>query len=430
MRWTRDHAYPAVAVGLTLLVVLLLIFGPRACRRGTADLPRVEAGDLTFETSFPVPTGPVDNGATDLAEGGQALSLTATGALRFGCHSPLLIATVSIATPSAPSQILEPCRYVPEAPGDGAHLGGSFAFGDRLVVSKFVYYDGNGAAWWTHQHSEDDGATWSPLRKVGTMNAGYYAGYMGSVPAPWAAELGAPAFTGQGILSIISRTSSGPAAFGFDPMSLGRGDPVAATPWLYYDLEHPLHNPDVQNDWFTRADQLGGAFFVPGTRSFLVVGLHGMGVPCYGSGTGNQAEAGTPGPDGMMRCYDPLNGAQGEHAYPYRGQVWAYDAHDLVAVARGERQPWSVQPYAVWALPGVSQESYRVRRGGVAFDPATGRLYVTEVFYTSPRVEVFHVKQFTAPPTPGGVTYRCTMDLEGSSPALLMGPARCEPVSR
>ena len=422
---------------IVLVFVLLVIALPRACRYRSTDIPRVEADDLTFETSFSVPTSGAMNGPTDLSEGGQALSLAPDGGLYFGCHSPLMFAKVSIAAPGAPSQLLEPCRYVPEAPGDGSHLGGLLTLGDRLVASKFVFYDGNGAAWWSHQHSLDGGVTWSPLEKVGTdagpngqpLNAGFYAGYMGAVPATWAEAFGAPAFTGQGILSIISRTSSGPAAFGFDPAHLGLAYPVQTQPWVYYPLDHPLANPDTQNEWFSRADQLGGAFFVPGSRSLLFVGMHGMGVPCYGSGTANQADAGTVGPDGMMRCYDPLNGSQGEHVYPYRGQVWAYDVDDLLAVRHGDRAPWDVKPYAVWALPGVSQEAYRVRRGGVAFNPATGALYVTETFGTAPRVDVFRLRGL-APAPPAGVTYRCTMELTGVSPSLLAGPARCEPVSR
>ena len=59
-------------------------------------------------------------------------------------------------------------------------------------------------------------------------------------------ELGAPYLTGQAALSIISRTSSGPAAFGFDPQRLGAAV-TPATPLVEYPLAHPLAPQTTQN---------------------------------------------------------------------------------------------------------------------------------------------------------------------------------------
>ena len=73
---------------------------------------------------------------------------------------------------------------------------------------------------------------------MGTLSPGLYAGYMAVVPPEWRTLLGGPAITGQGVLSIIGRTSFGPAAFAFDPDGLGRENPVPATPLVYYTMEH------------------------------------------------------------------------------------------------------------------------------------------------------------------------------------------------
>jgi hypothetical protein len=151
-------------------------------------------------------------------------------------------------------------------------------------------------------------------------------------------------------------------------------------------MEDPIADSNASNDLFTRDDKLGGIAFPPGTRSVLFVGTHGTGPPCYGAGTSED-----PPPNGA--CHNPLTGSQGEHSYPYRGQVWAYDANDLARVREGDLDPWKVRPYAVWPLPGVSEETTRVMRGGVTFDPETRRLYLAEDYGEFPRVHVFTIAQ-------------------------------------
>jgi len=82
---------------------------------------------------------------------------------------------------------------------------------------------------------------------------------------------------------------------------------------------------------------------------------------------------------------------KGDHAYPYAYYVWAYDAHDLVAVKMGTKQPWDVVPYAVWTLelPYAPGKGHHI--GGVAYDPASGRIFVSQQFADGdlPIVHVF-----------------------------------------
>ena len=74
--------------------------------------------------------------------------------------------------------------------------------------------------------------------KVGTVPAGFVSGYFGLIPAEWQGALGGPVLNGHCCLSIISRTSYGPAAFAIDPTQLGTIDPVPISPLVYYPNEH------------------------------------------------------------------------------------------------------------------------------------------------------------------------------------------------
>ena len=54
-----------------------------------------------------------------------------------------------------------------------------------------------------------------------TGKAGFVAGYMANIPAQWQSLLGGPALTGQCCIPLVTRTSFGPSAFGFDPAGIG-----------------------------------------------------------------------------------------------------------------------------------------------------------------------------------------------------------------
>jgi hypothetical protein len=254
-----------------------------------------------------------------------------------------------------------------------------------------VAYDANAAAGVSHfvvSSTNLATASVSGLYQVGTLNAGYVAGYMAAIPSEWQGVLGAPYLTGQSNLSIVTRTSSGPAAFGFNPQTLGAGA-NPATPYLYYPANNPLGPYEGSaNPIESGTTAVNGAVFVPGTSSLLYFGSTGTSYDGYGVGndwgTGNSFK----GPAS-------LNGQ-------YAMQVWAYNANDLAAVKNGTLQPWQVQPYDVWNL-NIPVASGDTTLGGVAFDPASGRVYVSVLYaddaqpYTYlPLIEVFQVTTGTA----------------------------------
>jgi hypothetical protein len=61
----------------------------------------------------------------------------------------------------------------------------------------------------------------------------------------------------------------------------------------------------------------------------------------------------------------------------YEYQVWAYDVLDFIDVKNGIKQPWEIEPYDVWTFDWAFPESRKLI-GGTTFDPATGRLFVSQ----------------------------------------------------
>jgi hypothetical protein len=205
---------------------------------------------------------------------------------------------------------------------------------------------------------------------------------MAPVPAEWRARLGAPYVTGQAALCIIGRTSSGPALFGFDPQDLGNA-PAPVKPYVYYPLAHPLGKINARNPYFNGNTEITGVFFVPGTRSVVFFGAHGTGDVGYGP---------------AEKFNDPHRGSKGWHSVngEYAYQVWAYDVEDFVAVKEGMKKPWEIRPIEVKTFEFPIDHAAK-HLGGVAFDPATGRLYVSQLWAgggdSLPLIHVFQVPQ-------------------------------------
>jgi hypothetical protein len=158
---------------------------------------------------------------------------------------------------------------------------------------------------------------------------------------------------------------------------------VPDTPLVYYPAKHPTIG-GWSDSWnpgagilFNGSTVVRGLVFPEGSRSLLFFGTQGTGPFCYGEGSKNPADTGKPVGDGAEWCYDPDAGSKGVHGYPYVATVWAYDANDLLAVKKGQKRPWSVRPYATWALK-LPFPSAQI--GGAAYDASTGTIYVSQQF--------------------------------------------------
>ena len=377
--------------------------------------PLIQQSGLVYLGAFKLP--PWTSDATSFSYGGTALGYNPARNSLFLVGHDQYQRTAEVAIPPlvqstslnalGTATFLQPFTDVTEGklpsinPSDpnAKKIGGHLVYNGQLYVSGYSYYDGAGTQVLSHFVRP---VSWTPTGQVqgpyqiGTLGAGFVSGYMTPIPPEWQSTFGGPALTGNCCLPIISRTSYGPAAFVFDPAALGHTTPVPDTPLVYYPSSHPTigtwggsWNPSGGIFW-DGSTVIRGLVFPSHSRSVLFFGTQGVGGFCYGQGTSDPTLAGqpVPGSSGVIYCYDPDNPYKGTHGYPYVAMVWAYDATDLLAVKQGQKQPWDVKPYATWTLP-LPFTSPQI--GGAAYDPATGKVYVSQQFGngTDPVIQVF-----------------------------------------
>ncbi len=167
--------------------------------------------------------------------------------------------------------------------------------------------------------------------------------------------------------------SQGPTLFAFHAFDTDTptGN-LNALPLLYYRVKFPgcagpNISPTAECDYpdFTMCDNwTGGAFVDDGQRrAIMLLGYKGLGSNCYGGAA----------------CGDPCNAYQGYHCHPYERQVIFYDIHELGAIARTERDPWSVLPYTIWRPDEFYLQGNPCwNAGGMVFDSRSGRLFMVE----------------------------------------------------
>ena len=360
-------------------------------------------------------------------------------------------------------------------PDTGVYLAGLLVYrdsvnGDKLIGTAENSFDAGNTAKLSHFFSNlvwNNGTTvgFNGMYKVGTLNPAFVGGWMTNVPSDLQTLLGGPALTGQGGLSIISRTSAGPAAFAFDPADLGKNNlgtelnPVADVPLVYYPEAHQTVGPyGGQGVGYHEGVMMGGMTMLDGTRTVLFFSTSGIGPSSYGGGSpdpifadeckapdvcitpANCLSYSTPSYDacnaargysicadvnncttgmkalpyppgfpgaGLGVIYDPVNGTEGPHAYPYINQIWAYDANDLAAAKNAHQvtsddfnscrfqtdattnpptclavgqtvQPWNVVPYAKFPMPLLAAPTGLTSRVTATWDSVHDILYVVE----------------------------------------------------
>lgn len=432
------------------------------------DLSLLQQSDITYLGAFKVPSGDFGSplysgftyGGTGLAYNQQHDSLFIVGhnwhQLTAEISIPQIIQSTNTAS-LAIANVLQPFADVTEgnranigsggaACGGSNYLGGLLVFNNKLIGTSYSYYDAGNCARLSHfMHSPvlSESGTFFGMYQVGSppsvSNTAFVDGYMALIPPDWQPLFGGPVLTGNAALSIISRTSLGPAASVFDPEDMGTLNPVPVTPVVGYPLAHPTlgtWGSTVANPVFNMSTSIKGLVFPWGTRSVLFFGKTGLGAPCYGPGTNVESQAKTnteitswftenPGEtsyqcgsssmslsEGQVDncCYDPDSSAKGTHAYPNSGYVWAYDANDLISVKNGIKNIWDVVPYATWTLGFPVGDGSKIV--GAAYDQSTQRIFISqyggEKSSVRPIIHVFHVNaEFTpdaiAPAVPSGL---------------------------
>lgn len=269
----------------------------------------------------------------------------------------------------------------------------SYSFDQTLSVGSWDAPDNlAGSSGNFHTFRATSGTT-APPRAVG--------GNIFLIPTAWQTLFGSATLFGGCCISVISTTSFGPALSILNPANVGVSNPVPGTTVLNYPGPGPhticrTTNCEAEQQFVFNLTtrQLGGGF-MPGTRSVFFVMGTGVGPYCYGT---------------AIECGDPvMEDVKGPHAQPYRYQIIAYDANDLLAVKNGTKQEWEPLPYnyaSPWVLNEISG-NYSTGGNGddprghaAALDHETGRLYIRTLDGNQPTIYVYQV---TAPAS--GTTY-------------------------
>jgi hypothetical protein len=393
---------------LVVLGMLVFMFSPAAVAQTTA--PLMQASDISYIGRFALPNGGSEPATYNY--GGYAMGFykkpdgTKTLYLSGHVYGPGYFGQVQVPADSqlkpfstsysslTTATVLQSITDAMEGHGNIENNGspnwamGILAYNNRLIITAVNSYSVNN----TGGHVVRDTLTLSgtghvkPTSGVYSMTGGAnqrsIAGYMFPIPTAWRALLGGPAMTGECCLSIISTTSGGPALTVFDPDQVGVTNPIPGINVLKYPTPTtPVSCPTegaCQSNVFNLTSRVLGGGFVPNTRTVFFVEGHGTGPYCYGTGP---------------ECNDPIMpDEKGPHAYPYRYQLLAYDANDLLAVKNGTKQPFQVQPYnatSPWVLPQFT--NYHPQGSAAAFDPETGRLYIRVEAATNPVIDVFQI---------------------------------------
>ena len=436
MRTTAVFWAKGGLVGLILLATALNSGRVTAQSTTPSALPLLSSDGLQYVGGFRLPAEAINGDSFSF--GGSALALSPTGTSLFASSYNSNVAEVSIPAPvnSGDVNALPFASFLQgfsdptegrlgDIVGIGVQLSSIMVHNNRLYGTASVFYDANNNQRVSHfsrslRLNEPSFSGWSSVWHP--ERQGFVSGFMAPVPSEWQALLGGTAITGQCCIPIVYRTSTGPAAIAFNPGHIGQGA-VSGTPLLYYTLDHAtLGSWDNSGPTYGATTQIRGMAVIAGTRTVLYFGRNGLGQNCYGNGTSNQALVGTYGVDGAVYCYDPTNSDKGQHAYPYRYQVWAYDLDDFAAVKAGTKQPWEVVPYGVWPLNFPTPES-SVRTGGVAYDAQRQLLYVSQLWadpdgYSSrPVIHVFRLDATAAPTAPAANTVRSvTLSADKAAP--------------
>lgn len=387
---------------------------------GVEALPLVQKSHLEYLGAFRLPRG--GNGTTDgFSFGGGAIAHDSSNNSLYVATRESWVGKVRIPTPvknadinalpfaTLVQNIRDPLEGGLGVLADGG-IRGLLLNGGKLYGTAFSFYDANNTARVSHFSRPADlsqvGAT--PLKALWQAErSGYVGGWLARVPVEWQSLLGGSVISGNCCVPIVSRTSFGPSAFAWNPEDFG-GNPVPATPLLYYDETHQTLGPwSGSNQTYGGTTVIGGMAIPSGTRSLLYFGLNGTGTYCYGDG-------GVGG-----ECPDPLTSDKGQHAYPYNHQVWAYDLNDLAAVKAGTKKPWEVRPYATWKIedfPVISVNGI----GGVAYDAANQIIYISQMkadtdgYSSRSLIHAYRINTSNTPATGPALTY--TTPAPSSSP--------------
>jgi len=389
------------------------------------ELPLFELSDMTYLGRFRIPTGQI--GSSSFEFGGNALtfnpvsnSLFMAANINSGLHVAEVIIPAKLGggpdrSPMVTARVQQPFvdlgallsvsaagqNKKPIIDYENLNLGGLLVADGGLTGAMYMGYNGAEPKNSKNSHFRASSLNLSAItaadlqglmdirRNKAATDARSRAGYMAEVPLAWRPYLGATYVTGAAGQNRIQFSSSGPALFGFNAVNPSAS---SSAPLLAYPAGHALDWSDSFADGprpiFNGTTKVDGVAFVPGTRSVIFMGSSGQSNIGYGDGSLFNDK---------VRPYSGYHSQNGKYAY----QIWSYDINDFMAVRNGMKNSWDLRPTNVFNfdLPTPEPTKYL---GGIAFDPATSRLYVSQkqagAGYT-PVIHVYQLGRQTAPAT-------------------------------
>ncbi len=405
------------------------------------------ARDIEYLGAFRVPKEDLGDNTTDydrLAYGGSALAYNPIRNSLLIVGHPYGQRLVEISIPNIVNSrnlsdlniasVIQPAVDITEGHLDelgenGSHvdyatLGDFLVYNGMLIGAAYSWYDAAYRAYRSHFYASinwsTDGTNFHGMYEVGVNpnggpNGGFVGGYMTLIPPEWRDIFCGSVLTGLDGVSIISRSSSGPCAWVFNPDALGVEDPVNATMLVGYPNGHTTIGDFYRESGSIYHDMTSGSrgiVFPYGTDTILFFGSIGLSESgqgnccCYGKGTSNHTQVAE-----NEECWDPVNPYKGTHGYPYVYRIWAYDAYDFLKIKNHEinpltgelYKPWDIKPYAIQDIyfPFGSDNA---RIMGVAYDPQSQRIFVSEYGGETWGVEPYPIIQVYKVHTPSNVT--------------------------
>ena len=382
----------------------------------TTRLPLFASGDMVYLGAFQVPTGQA--GSSTFEYGGKALtynparnSLFMAANVNDGLHVsevsiPAVLANGKSLSSMPVASVLQPFvdlgrlltidasgnAITPTLDYENLSIGGLLVAGGGLTGGMYMGYTGAEPENSRNSHFRTSSlnlATLTASNVQGLIDVRHSAdavdsrirgGYMAEVPEMWRPYIGSQYVTGAAGQNRIQFSSSGPALFGFDAVN-PKGSSASAL--VSYPSGHALQWSNSISEGpkriFNGTTKVDGVAFVPGTRSVIFIGSNGLSSIGYGDGALFNDQA---------RPYSGYHSQNGVYAY----QIWAYDIDDFMAVRNGTKASWDLRPTSVlnFDLPIPEASKYL---GGVAFDAATNRLYVSQNEAGPSDTPVIHVYQ-------------------------------------
>jgi len=380
--------------------------------------------DFTYDGAFRVSSSTFGESKIEYSNGSFVINPVSNSIIVSGHDSedaiaefaiPEVVNTTDLTKMSVTSNVIQPFKKIfPRTetgnPQNINFITGMYFYNESLIVNGVQYYDGNANN--THTTvSIEDASNFSAgihgfheIEVDDSSSPAHAAGWISPIPAEWQSELGGDLIFGfASNVSIIGRLSVGPSAFIVDSdtalLNINSSTPqtIPTSTALDFNLRKFLHNTnlysyedgwntvgsnrDLKNNLWTWESKARYGFIVPGTRTYVTIGVSGG----HNSGVGYKITQ----DDGYL-----CGGYCAYEADDYYNYYWLWDVNDLVKVKNGEMLPYEPRPYAYGELPTPDFENEFSQIMAVNFDSTNNKLYMA--FHASKNNPIFTRYSYTA----------------------------------